>query len=173
MRHLWAPWRMNYVVGSKPDGCVFCGKTEDRDDAENHVLYRGEYNFVLLNAYPYNSGHVMVVPYKHASCLTELDSATVSEMFSMAQALVGVMKSYLHAEGVNLGMNIGQAAGAGIEAHLHLHLLPRWSGDTNYMTSIGGTRIVPQSLDETYMSLQPVVNDVLDQLKGSKSPCAD
>jgi len=154
---------MSYVVDSKPDGCIFCTKAEQSKDRDNHILYRARYNFVILNAYPYNSGHLMVVPYKHVSCITELDIAALQEMFIVAQGCVQVMNEYLHAEGLNFGMNIGQAAGAGIEQHLHLHVVPRWNGDTNYMTSTADTRVVPQDLDETYAGLQPVLKEALEQ----------
>ncbi len=163
MRHLWAPWRMSYVVDSKPDGCIFCTTAEQDKDRDNHILYRARYNFVILNAYPYNSGHLMVVPYKHVSCITELDIAALREMFLIAQGCVQVMNEYLHAEGLNLGMNIGQAAGAGVEQHLHLHVVPRWNGDTNYMTSTADMRVVPQDLDETYAGLQPVLKEALEE----------
>jgi len=172
VHHLWAPWRMTYVTGSKPDGCVFCSKVDDTRDADNYVLYRGQHNFVILNVYPYNSGHLMVVPYKHVACMTELDEESLQEMFLMAQVCVGVMKQHLHAEGVNLGMNIGQAAGAGIEQHLHLHLVPRWSGDTNYMTTVAGTRVVPQDLMATYKDMLPVLTKALEEtLPGERTGC--
>jgi len=154
---------MSYVVDSKRDGCIFCTKAEQGKDTDNHILYRARHNFVILNAYPYNSGHLMVVPYAHVSCITELDIAALQEMFLIAQGCVQVMSEYLHAEGLNIGMNIGQAAGAGIEQHLHLHLVPRWNGDTNYMTSVGDTRVVPQDLDESYAGLQPVLKAALEE----------
>jgi len=152
---------MSYVVDSKSDGCIFCLKAEQEKDTDNHILYRARHNFVILNAYPYNSGHLMVVPYQHVSCITELDSAALREMFLIAQGCVEVMSDYLRAEGVNIGINIGEAAGAGIEQHLHLHVVPRWHGDTNYMTSVGETRVVPQDLNETYAGLQPVLEEAL------------
>jgi len=163
LQHLWAPWRMNYVAGKKPDGCIFCIKVGQSRDEENHILYRAQHNFVILNAYPYNSGHLMVVPYEHLSCITELSDEQREEMFVIAQGCAQLLKEHLHAEGVNLGMNIGEAAGAGIDQHLHLHVVPRWNGDTNYMTTVAGTRIVPQDLDETYESLKPVLTWLLNE----------
>jgi ATP adenylyltransferase len=170
LHHLWAPWRMTYVVGSRPDDCIFCAKAVDNNDAANYILYRARHNYVILNAYPYNSGHLMVVPYQHLADITELPAEALQEMFAIAQGCAQVMKDYLHAEGINLGMNIGQAAGAGIEQHLHLHLVPRWLGDTNYTTTVAGTRIVPQSLEETYRGLQPMVLNVLDDKPGVGRP---
>ncbi|MFP3903093.1 MAG: HIT family protein [Armatimonadota bacterium] len=157
---------MSYVVGEKADGCVFCIKAEQDSDRKNHVLYRAQRCYVLLNAYPYNSGHVMVVPYQHLSCVTLLDDETRDELFRVAQLCVEVLKSHLGAEGVNMGMNIGQAAGAGIDHHLHLHLVPRWSGDTNYMTTTAETRIVPQDLDGTFEALEPAMKSLLDEKLG-------
>jgi ATP adenylyltransferase len=154
---------MDYVVGDKPDGCVFCIEAEQDTDRENYVLYRAEHCFVILNRYPYNSGHLMVVPYEHLGCLSALDEATRDEMMQLAQLCVRVLKSRLGAEGVNIGMNIGQAAGAGIDQHLHLHLVPRWSGDTNFMTALSETRIVPQDLDATYEAVAPALQSLLDE----------
>jgi len=163
VRHLWAPWRMKYVVGSKDKGCLFCEKAAQEKDADNHILYRAKHNFVILNAYPYNSGHLMVVPYQHVNNITDLTEPALREMCLIAQGCVRVMYDHLSAEGVNLGMNIGQVAGAGIEQHVHLHLVPRWSGDTNYMTTIANTRVVPQDLDETYAGLQAALQQALDE----------
>lgn len=163
MRHLWAPWRMSYVVGGKPDECVFCAKAAEHNDTGNYILYRARHNYVILNAYPYNSGHLMVVPYEHVGDITELSAAALHEMFTIAQGCAQVMNEFLHAQGINLGMNIGQAAGAGIEQHLHLHLVPRWIGDTNYTTTVAGTRVVPQALEETFSGLQPMIEKALNK----------
>ncbi len=173
MRHLWAPWRMSYVVGSKPDECVFCAKAAEGNDTDNYILYRARHNYVILNAYPYNSGHVMVVPYEHVGDITQLSPDALHEMFAIAQGCAHVINEYLRAEGINLGMNIGQAAGAGIEQHLHLHLVPRWVGDTNYTTTVAGTRIVPQALEETFSALQPEIRKALDGSAGVGRPDRD
>ncbi len=165
--HVWAPWRMEYVVGSKPAHCVFCEKTEQGNDERSHILYRAMHCYVVVNAYPYNSGHVMVVPYRHVSHLGDLDRAELAEMFLLAQGCARVFSDALHAQGINIGMNIGQAAGAGIEDHLHLHLVPRWSGDTNYITTVAGVRVVPQDPDETFAFLMPVLRKALDELTGA------
>jgi ATP adenylyltransferase len=164
--HVWAPWRIEYVAQPRVEGCVLCHKAQVADDAAEHVLYRGERNFVLLNAYPYNSGHLMVVPYEHVGDLTALDEATLAEMVGLAQACVRAMGHYLHPEGINLGMNIGKAAGAGIDEHLHMHIVPRWSGDTNFMTVVADVRVVPQALDESARMLAPLVAREADARKG-------
>lgn len=154
---------MNYVVGEQPDGCVFCIQAEQDADRENYILYRAEHCYVILNRYPYNSGHLMVVPYEHISCLTGLDEMARNEMMHLAQVCTRILKSHLGAEGVNIGMNMGRAAGAGIDQHLHLHLVPRWSGDTNFMTTTAETRVVPQDLDSTYEAIQPALQSALDE----------
>lgn len=165
--HIWAPWRMAYVVGSKPSHCVFCEKAQQGDDERSHILYRARHCYVVVNAYPYNSGHVMVVPYRHISHLTDLDRDELAELFLLAQGCAGVFSDTLRAQGINLGMNIGQAAGAGIEDHLHLHLVPRWNGDTNYITTVAGVRVVPQDPDETYGTLVEALREALDALTGA------
>lgn len=157
MRHMWAPWRIRYVAGAKAPGCVLCLKAQATDDVAEQVLYRGVHNYVVLNAYPYNSGHLMVVPYRHTGDLAELDGDECSEMMRLAQACMRALRRCLSPDGVNLGMNIGKAAGAGIDEHVHLHVVPRWAGDTNFMTAIADTRVVPQSLDDTYALLAPLL----------------
>ena len=148
---------MEYVAGARAEGCVFCERAhEDSGDAEP-VLYRGEFNFALLNAYPYNSGHLMIVPYQHTGELDDLDEATLCEMMSLAQAAIRAMRRCMRPDGINLGMNMGKAAGAGIDEHVHLHVVPRWSGDTNFMTSLSDTRVVPESLDECARRLGPMM----------------
>ena len=146
MDHIWAPWRLDYVVAEKPDKCVLCENSDSSDDDANYVLYRGRHNYVLLNTFPYNSGHLMVVPYRHVSSLTDLSAEEVCELMQLTQSCLQALDEAFAAEGVNLGMNIGQPAGAGIDDHIHLHIVPRWGGDTNYMTVVANTRVVPQSL---------------------------
>lgn len=168
LAHLWAPWRMEYVVGSKPTHCVFCTKAEQADDDRSHILYRARHCYVVVNAYPYNSGHLMVVPYRHISHIGDLNRDELAEMFLLAQGCARVFTETMHAQGINMGMNIGQAAGAGIEDHLHLHLVPRWSGDTNYITTVAGVRVVPQDPDETYQALMPVLRKVLNTITSAE-----
>ena len=157
MQHIWAPWRIEYVARAQPDGCIFCHKAHERDDEAEQVLCRGRFNFVLLNAYPYNSGHLMVAPYAHVPELTDLDHETTAEMMRLAQACMRAMKRCLRPEGINLGMNIGKAAGAGIDEHIHLHIIPRWTGDTNFMTTVADTRTVPQALEASAQLLRPLI----------------
>lgn len=150
---LWAPWRAGYVMEQKPSGCIFCDKPrEDRDEA-NYILYRGAYCFVMLNAYPYNNGHLMVIPYAHVSDIAELDAAAAGDLIALAQHSVVILRASLHSGGFNLGVNLGSAAGAGIADHLHLHVVPRWVGDSNFMTVVGHTRVLPQALADSYVLL--------------------
>ncbi len=165
MDHMWAPWRIDYVVSEKPDQCVLCEKRDSDDDQANYVLYRGRHSFVLLNTFPYNSGHVMVVPYRHVSNLTDLSVEEVSELMQIAQGCVAGLAEGLHTEGANLGMNIGRAAGAGIDDHIHLHIVPRWSGDTNYMTAVANMRVVPQLLEESAEQLRPLIQEAMERFQ--------
>ena len=155
MDYLWTPWRYQYVATADKDGgCIFCDAPAARDDARVLIVYRGKKNYIILNRYPYTSGHVMIVPYVHQGELPALDAATVAEMMELAQTLQRALESLYHPQGYNLGMNIGRAAGAGIVGHLHMHLLPRWIGDTSFITSVGETRVQPEELSVTYERLQ-------------------
>jgi len=163
MEHIWAPWRLDYVVAEKSDNCILCQKRDTpADDIANLVLYRGNHNYVLLNTFPYNSGHVMVVPYRHVDDLTSLEVEEAGELMQIAQWCVQALQETLGTGGINLGMNIGQPAGAGIDDHIHLHIVPRWSGDTNYMTTVANTRIVPQSLEDSARQLRPVIQRIAE-----------
>lgn len=147
---------MSYVTGAtheRPD-CVFCHAPAADDDDATYILSRGERVYVIMNRYPYNNGHVMVVPYAHVPRLTDLDAATISEMITLTQQTQTIVQERMRPQGFNLGMNQGSAAGAGIEEHLHMHLVPRWVGDTNFMPAIGDTRVIPQHLDSTYELLK-------------------
>ena len=159
MRHLWAPWRMEYVTGEKPPGCVLCQAREHPE--ESHVLYQGEHNFVILNRFPYNNGHVMIVPNEHLSDILALSREQIGEMLDLAQATIEALQCCMRAEGLNLGMNLGQPAGAGIDDHLHLHVVPRWAGDTNFMTALGETRVVPQALEACQALVQPALEEIM------------
>ncbi len=162
MNHLWAPWRMQYVTtADAQDGCVFCALGQQQPDGGNGLLARAPRNFVVLNAFPYNSGHMMVVPYEHQSDFTALAAAALQEMMRLAQVAVAVLQEEFHCEGANLGLNLGRVAGAGIKDHLHLHIVPRWGGDTNFMTTLDHTRVVPQSLEDTWARLSPCLQDAL------------
>ncbi|NIV96829.1 HIT domain-containing protein, partial [candidate division KSB1 bacterium] len=130
---LWAPWRMAYILGDKEEGCIFCTKTQEDTDKKNLILFRGEHNFVILNKYPYNNGHLMVVPYRHTSDLQSLQEKESLEMIQIISKSIVVLRSCLNPEGFNIGMNFGKIAGAGIDDHLHFHIVPRWAADTNFM----------------------------------------
>ena len=155
MDYLWTPWRYAYVSGThKTEGCIFCDAIAANDDANTLIVLRAERNFVILNRFPYTSGHVMVVPYAHAADLSAAEPETLGEMMHLAQRVQAALGKIYHPEGYNVGMNLGRAAGAGIVGHLHLHVLPRWSGDSNFMTVIGETRVEPEELSTTYERLR-------------------
>ncbi|GAC1410121.1 MAG: HIT domain-containing protein [Chloroflexota bacterium] len=155
MDTLWAPWRASYVMESKAEGCIFCSKPREQDDAGNYLLHRGTYCFVMLNAYPYNNGHLMVIPYAHVSDVAALPPPVAAELMTLTQGSIGILRQGLRAAGFNVGVNMGSAAGAGIADHVHLHIVPRWIGDSNFMTVVGATRVLPQSLEDTYGLLAP------------------
>src|SRR5271166_267590 len=154
MDHLWSPWRYQYVSTASPDEpCLFCRVSAESDDKKNYVLLRAARNFVLLNRYPYTSGHVMIAPYAHVASLKEADLATLEEMIGLARRLEAAMRAVYRAGGFNMGLNIGRSAGAGVAGHIHMHVLPRWSGDVNFMTAVGETRVLPEDLDTTFEKL--------------------
>ncbi len=153
MEVLWTPWRMEFIMGEKPAECIFCAKPAERRDRENYIVYRGERAYIILNAYPYNNGHLLVVPYAHVPSLEELDSAAAAEVMALAQRGIRALRRAMSPGGFNVGANIGQVAGAGIADHVHLHVVPRWSGDTNYMTIVGQVRMIPELLETTYDKL--------------------
>lgn len=158
-RIMWAPWRMTYLDAERAPGaesaCVFCDIIARHDDAADYVLHRGRHCFVVLNLYPYNNGHLMVIPYQHTESLLDIDDDAAAELMSLTRRAQRVVVDVFRPDGVNVGMNQGTAAGAGIGQHLHMHLLPRWRADTNFMTSLAHTRVMPQGLDETYSLLRP------------------
>ena len=163
MKTIFAPWRYKYVTAGKTDKCIFCDKKEvvsSEIDEATFLLNRGEYCFIILNKYPYMTGHIMVVPYRHICQIDQLTSEEMTEMMNLVQASSIAIKEVYNCHGFNMGMNIGSAAGAGIDDHLHMHLMPRWQGDTNFITSIGDTRIVPEDLDETYQKLKNSLNKI-------------
>jgi ATP adenylyltransferase len=158
MHQLWTPWRMTYLKSDSLANkeCIFCGKVRGADDAKEHVLYRGEKVFVTLNLYPYNNGHLMIIPYEHTSDLAELDAAAVAEMMQVTQMSIHVLREAFSPQGFNIGINMGAAAGAGIADHVHQHVVPRWGGDTNFLTTVGETRTIPEWIDQTYERLLPL-----------------
>ncbi len=150
MKRLWAPWRRNYIEGGKQGGCIFCEALKQADGPENLIAFRGSQAFVILNRYPYASGHLMVVPVEHKSDLEQLSASARAEMMELAARSSAVLRVIYHPEGLNLGANIGEAAGAGVKEHVHLHLVPRWIGDTNFMPVLSQTRVLPEALEDTY-----------------------
>jgi len=159
MDYIWSPWRYRYVADeAKDDRCVFCRALEANDDRQTLIVLRAEKNFIILNRYPYTSGHVMIVPYVHSADLGAISPEALAEMMFLAQRTQKALQQLYHPEGYNLGMNLGRAAGAGITGHLHLHVLPRWSGDSSFMTVIGETRMEPEELSTTYERLHKALS---------------
>lgn len=148
-RALWAPWRIKYILEDKEEGCLFCRKAEMGNDAANHIIARSKHSFILLNIFPYNSGHLMVAPYRHTAELENLPEEELSDLMILVQKSVRALKRTLEPEGFNVGLNLGKSAGAGVIDHLHIHIVPRWQGDTNFMPVVADTDVIPQSLEET------------------------
>ena len=155
MDHLWSPWRYRYLQqpGDPDTGCIFCAKAAEQRDAENYIVHRGERNFVILNLYPYTTGHMMVVPYEHVASLAATPVETLAEMMELSRKAESALGTIYKPHGYNLGMNLGEAAGAGIAGHIHMHVLPRWRGDANFVSTVGETRIMPEELPVTWEKL--------------------
>lgn len=152
MENLWSPWRMKYITdsGNVSGECVFCASPKMPDNHANLVVHRGENAFAILNRYPYTTGHLMVVPFLHVPSIEDLTSATRFEMVEMVNESIGILRAVYQPEGFNIGVNMGSAAGAGIAEHVHIHVVPRWAGDTNFMSTTGETRVLPENLNETW-----------------------
>jgi ATP adenylyltransferase len=157
MEHLWTPWRMAYIraENKSQNGCVFCAKLENGDDAE-HIIARSHFVYVTLNRYPYNNGHLMVVPYEHISSQEDLPVAALTDLMLTTNRAIAALRRLYHPQAFNLGANIGEAAGAGIAEHYHFHIVPRWPGDANFMSTVGHTRVIPDTLDNTYRELKAI-----------------
>lgn len=153
MKYLWAPWRIQYIKSEKPAGCILCDKPKANKDIENYILFRGEKNFIMLNAFPYNPGHLMIAPYRHIGELDELTDDERNEHYELVCRCLRVLKKELKPGGFNMGANLGKVAGAGVEGHFHSHVVPRWNGDTNFIPVLGDVRVVPQALADTYRAL--------------------
>lgn len=149
-RPLWAPWRIDYIRGEKEGACFLCRIFAEKNDRENLLLHRGKTCAVLMNRFPYNSGHLMVAPFRHIAGLDELTSEEILEMAALTARAVIVLREVMNPQGFNIGYNLGEAAGAGLKDHLHQHIVPRWSGDTNFMPVLGGPRVIPEALEATY-----------------------
>jgi ATP adenylyltransferase len=157
MKHLWSPWRMPYLENhTKEEGCVFCNAQAQEDGAANLIAFRGERAYVILNRYPYTSGHLMVVPLDHKPDLEQLDPQARAEMMELTVRCMSVLRAAYNPQAFNIGANIGEAAGAGVVGHVHIHIVPRWNGDTNFMSTLGETRVLPESLEDTYRKIRKV-----------------
>ncbi len=165
MKRLWSPWRMRYVSNVedyRKEGCIFCDKPASGDDAEALIVHRGRTCFIMLNAFPYNTGHLMISPYRHVGELEELRSEEYCEMMELAVLASRAIQAEVHSQGMNLGMNLGKAGGAGIADHLHMHLVPRWDGDTNFMPVIAEVKVMPETLPQTHSRLSAAIRRVLE-----------
>ena len=155
MDYVWSPWRYKYVSQAGPgDECIFCRAAADNRDEDNYILHRAERNFIILNRLPYTNGHLMIAPYEHVPTLEEAAEATLTEMISLARHAERRLREVYRPQGLNLGMNLGQCAGAGVAGHIHMHVLPRWTGDASFMSVIGEARVLPEDLADTYAKLR-------------------
>ncbi len=151
MERIWAPWRIGYILSDKKEnGCVFCNAFKTKKDKEKLVIHRSQHSFVIMNLYPYNAGHIMVVPNRHIDSPTLLDAQEQLDMFNTVNQTLDILKTVMHPDGFNLGMNLNRTAGAGIEDHIHIHIVPRWNGDTNFMSTISNTKVISEAIEETY-----------------------
>jgi len=154
MEQIWAPWRIKYIQMAQIEGCILCDKPKENNDALNYILYRGDKNFVIMNSYPYNPGHLMIAPYRHIANLEELTDEELHEHFNVVSRSIKLLKQVFKPDGFNLGINMGKVAGAGINDHIHTHIVPRWQGDTNFMPVLSDVKVVPEALTETYEKLK-------------------
>ena len=157
MERIWAPWRLEYVKDASKDlaeECIFCAKPDAGDDEAVLIVHRGERCFVILNKYPYTNGHLMVAPFEHTATIQDLDAETVAEMMALAQRSMTILESKYQPHGYNVGFNQGRVAGAGVEHHIHMHVVPRWGGDTNFMPVLADTHVMPATLEQTYEALR-------------------
>jgi len=154
MDKLWAPWRIKYIQGKKPIRCIFCNKKKKKNDKKNYVILRKKYAFSMLNIFPYNNGHILIAPYRHIAGFEQLKTAEILEIFELINLMIKKLKSKLRPQGFNIGVNLGKVAGAGVDKHLHIHIVPRWQADTNFMPILSQTKVISQSLDELYTVLK-------------------
>jgi ATP adenylyltransferase len=154
MEQLWAPWRIRYILGEKETGCFFCRKSQESDDAKNHVVLRERNCFALLNTFPYNAGHLMIAPYKHTAEIDDLSEQELFDIMALTRRCKQLLQKAIKPSGFNIGFNLGRSAGAGVLDHVHLHVVPRWDGDTNFMPVLADTHVLPQALDELYAMLR-------------------
>jgi ATP adenylyltransferase len=164
MDTLWAPWRMDYIKNnsSKKEGCIFCAMAAEEEDERNLILHRGQHAFIIMNRFPYTNGHLMILPYSHHSSICQLTVETRAEMMELLFRAEMLLRKMYEPDGLNIGANVGSAAGAGVAEHIHFHILPRWFGDTNFMSTVGKTRVVPEDIHETYRNLLKIWQELLD-----------
>ncbi|MEK6684201.1 MAG: HIT domain-containing protein [Nitrospirota bacterium] len=165
MKRLWAPWRMPYLKNGQPKGCIFCVKTKQKHDRSNLILYRGRHAFVMMNLYPYSNGHLLITPYRHVGSIEDLDPPTLADLMRTTQRAMKALRLAYKPDAFNLGINQGREAGAGIESHVHLHIVPRWNGDTNFMPVLTDTRVIPEHLESSYDKLLPLFQTVRNRAK--------
>lgn len=159
MENLWAPWRMTFITPKTPvpDECIFCTQPAANQDEEYHILYRGEFCYMMLNLYPYNNGHLMIAPYQHVGSISQLDAVTLAELMAQAQLALSALRLAMRPEGFNMGINEGKVAGAGFAGHMHFHIVPRWNGDTNFMPVIADIKVMPEHLSNVYHQLKEAI----------------
>ena len=156
MEQLWSPWRMEYIHSEKQtEGCIFCLGADQEDHESRLILYAGQQSMVMMNRFPYINGHLLVAPIRHVPGLDDLSDEESLDLIITVRRSIEILKQVMKAEGFNVGLNLGRVAGAGVEEHLHFHIVPRWNGDTNYMTVFGEVRVIPEHIEETYRSLRP------------------
>jgi len=165
MKKIWAPWRMIYIRGQREGGCLFCQISGEKRDEENLILHAGETTFVVMNRFPYNNGHLMVVPRRHCTDVESLEAQEIEELFHLLKLSIRILETSLAPDGYNVGINLGKAAGAGME-HLHLHVVPRWSGDSNFMPVLSDTKVIPELVEQTYRKLRLAFQDALERTVG-------
>jgi ATP adenylyltransferase len=154
LKRIWAPWRMKYILSDKSEGCAFCEALQAGDDKAKFILHRGEKAFIILNTFPYTNGHLMIVPYEHVGDLVRLDAETLADMMLLTQKALQALRDAMGPHGFNVGLNLGEAAGAGIQDHVHIHIVPRWHNDTNFMPALADVRVIPEALPDTYEKLR-------------------
>ncbi len=158
MENLWAPWRMEYILGKREPYCIFCPEGNGHSDEDRLILHRGRLVMVMMNKFPYNNGHLLVAPWRHVANLEELAEEEMTQIMQWLKITTGILKRIMHPDGFNVGLNLGSAGGAGVEDHLHFHVVPRWQGDTNFLTVFGDVRSIPEHLKQTYEKLLPYFN---------------
>ncbi|MCS7133308.1 MAG: HIT domain-containing protein [Candidatus Caldarchaeum sp.] len=159
MDRLWAPWRMAYIKEAKDEpGCIFCAAASEKDDSKRYVVYRGRHALIIMNLYPYNNGHVMVTPFRHVGSVDQLEDEEMLETMKLIRLAVRIIGKVMNPDGFNIGANLGKSAGAGIENHIHFHVVPRWKGDTNFMTIVSDTRVLPETIEQTYRKLVEAIS---------------